>query len=35
MKERIAKVQEYIRNSPGNSGGAKEIIDYYKTTLSI
>lgn len=33
MKDKLSEVQEYIRNAPGNSGGAKEIIDYYKGSL--
>lgn len=30
IRENIAKVQEWIRQAPGNAGGAEEIIDYYE-----
>ena len=29
IKKNIAAVQELIKNSPGNAGGAEIIIDYY------
>ena len=34
IKNNLAKVREYIRSAPGNSGGAKAIIDYYETASS-
>lgn len=34
MKENVAKVQELIRQAPGNQGGAEVIIDYYNNLQS-
>ena len=34
IKNHYMKVQEYIKNSPGNSGAVQIILDYYKKELS-